>query len=223
MSVHDPYKPPTEERRSSAKLDAKQVEVREKTKKVIAARTRGLTWEGIGEELGISKSWAYKLWLAAIENTPVEGVEEHRALEREKLDARTRHANADIREARIARKELGPVTTKTIARHDHYRKIIADARTELHRITEFRAKLTGALAPTKHQVLGHNEGALEVDIVDPKDVLARMDKIAADISAGVIVAAAAHVAAEEEKAVTPAPSVNGVEPEGEGGGEGPPT
>jgi hypothetical protein len=62
-----------------------------------------------------------------------------------------------------------------------------------------------------------------VDIVDPKDVLARMDKIAADISAGVIVAAAAHVAAEEEKAVAQAPSVNGVEPEGEGGGEGPPT
>jgi hypothetical protein len=212
MSHGDPYRPPGEARQhSDPKTDARIALSRERTKLVVAARVRGLSWAQVGLEVGISRAQAHKLWKSEMEDRPIEGLEEKRALLLDKLERRERDARVEIAEARQARKRLGDVTRKNLPQHEHERKRIHDARAELDRVHEMQAKIQGTFAPTKHQVMGGDDGGgIQVEIVTVNDVLARIAAVAGEKSQPVAVPAAVEPTAATD---TEAPEgANGVVP-----------
>jgi hypothetical protein len=151
-------------------------------------RGRGLTYQRIADELGVSKQTAYDAVQRALEDTLAEPAAEARTLELERLDAmhaavlavlETQHVT--VSQGRIVRRRVlddngDPIVVardrddKPIFREE---EILDDAPVlqavdRLLRIAERRAKLLGLDAPTRaevggqltYQVVGVDDGAL---------------------------------------------------------------
>jgi hypothetical protein len=177
MSRGEPYRPKAQHPQpSNAARDARIAESRETAKKVIAARIRGGSWQAVGDEVGISKSQAFKLWKDATESDPVEGLDLLRKLETAKLDTRERRANRII--ARHEKELMAEATS--LDRRERCAKVIATQQQELHRIADTRAKTNGTYAPTRH-IVGGEDGPIELEMVTAEDVITKLNKIAKDI------------------------------------------
>lgn len=162
MSRGEPYrKSPETPQRSNPEKDGRIIRSRGRADQVVAARMRSLSWQKVADEVGISKSQAFKLWKEWLESEPAQRVEDYRELERGQLDRRHRDAERDLARAELALKDI-ELTGKTLFRFEHWRRVKADARTELDRVATLRAKLNGTFAPTKHQVVGKDDGPIQL-------------------------------------------------------------
>ena len=134
-----------------------------KDQQAAAMRSRSLTYQQIGDAMGVTRQAAYQAVLRAIADIPKEGAEEALALELEKLDAAERRLFSIIGKEHYRVGNNG----KVVMYED--KPVVDDgpvvsAIGALMRVGERRAKLLGLNAPTKVDAdVTLHEGMGEVD------------------------------------------------------------
>jgi hypothetical protein len=126
-------------------------------------RSRSLTYQQIGDALGMSRQAAHKAVLRAIEDIPKEAAAEALALELEKLDAYERRLFEVLEKKHLYISRGGKVVFHDGEPIEDDTSVI-QAISALLRVGDRRAKLLGLNAPTRVDTeLTINEGAGEVD------------------------------------------------------------
>lgn len=128
---------------------------------VVRLRRTGMTFESIGEQLGITKQAAHKLWHKTMKGIPVVEVESYRAEQRMRLDALLERAN-DILDAKHVLVQHGRVV-ELGGEPLRDRGPELDAIKAILDIEQRRAKLDGLDTPVKQQL--EVDGGLRYEIV----------------------------------------------------------
>jgi hypothetical protein len=136
-------------------------ETQERRAEAVRLRRRGVSFEDIGDALGVTKQRAHQIYRAALAEIPAQEVAEYRAEQAERLDEMLRKAYEVLE-----RKHITVNNGKVIYLDDE--PMEDDAPTlmaikTILQIEERRAKLLGLDAPARQQV--EVDGSLRYEIV----------------------------------------------------------
>ena len=129
--------------------------------KVVALRRTGMTFEDIGEQLGITKQAAHKLWHKTMKGIPVVEVEAYRAEQRMRLDALLQRANEILDAKHVVVQHGRVVELDGEPLRDRGPEL--DAIKAILDIESRRAKLDGTDTPVKQQL--EVDGGLRYEVV----------------------------------------------------------
>lgn len=143
-------------------------ESRHRRAEVVRLRRTGMTFEAIGDQLGISKQAAHKLWHKTMKDIPVAEVETYRTEQRMRLDALLQRANEILDAPHVVVQHGRVVELDGEPLRDRGAEL--DAIKTILDIEQRRAKLDGLDTPVKQQV--EVDGGLRYEVVgvDPEDL-----------------------------------------------------
>ncbi|GAA1749510.1 hypothetical protein [Nonomuraea bangladeshensis] len=128
---------------------------------VVRLRRTGMTFEDIGNQLGISKQAAHKLWHKTMKGIPVVEVEAYRTEQRMRLDALLQRANEILETKHVVVQHGRVVELDGEPLRDRGPEL--DAIKTIIDIEQRRAKLDGLDTPVKQQL--EVDGGLRYEVV----------------------------------------------------------
>lgn len=136
-------------------------ESRHRRAEVVRLRRTGMTFEAIGEQLGITKQAAHKLWHKTMKDIPVAEVETYRTEQRMRLDALLQRANEILDAPHVVVQHGKVVMYDGEPLRDRGPEL--DAIAAILKVEERRAKLDGLDTPVKQSI--EVDGGIRYEIV----------------------------------------------------------